>query len=142
MKVKDVMTSQVIRIRPEEPVSVAARMLEHYNIGALPVCGGDGALRGMVTDRDLVVRCLASERAPRNTTVGDVMTGRVVCVQPETELALAARLMGANQVRRLPVTRDGVLCGMVSLADLAAQEETAPEAEDALRQISGSHVQW
>ena len=60
MKLREIMTGQVVRIRPEEPVGVAARMLAQYNIGALPVCGYDGRLRGLVTDRDLVTRCIAA----------------------------------------------------------------------------------
>lgn len=59
MKLRDVMTNPVIRINPEESVAVAARTLDRYNIGALPVCGSDGRLCGLVTDRDIVTRCLA-----------------------------------------------------------------------------------
>lgn len=68
------MTGQVVRIRPEEPVGVAARMLAQYNIGALPVCGYDGSLKGLVTDRDIVTRCLAAGRDPAKTQVSQVMT--------------------------------------------------------------------
>ena len=60
MKIREVMSTRVVRINPGETVAVAARTLEHYNIGALPVCGNDGHLCGMVTDRDLVTRCIAS----------------------------------------------------------------------------------
>lgn len=138
MMIRDVMTNPVIRIRPEEPVSVAARMLEHYNIGVLPVCGQDGRLCGMVTDRDVVIRCLASGRSPATTTVRDVMTSHVVAAKPEMDTAAAARLMGREQIRRLPVVENGKLCGMVSLGDLAAREETEYEAGDALAEISGA----
>ena len=62
MKIREVMTNPVIRINPEESVAVAARTLAHYNIGVLPVCGGDGRVCGLVTDRDLVTRCVASGR--------------------------------------------------------------------------------
>lgn len=128
MKVRDVMTSPAIRIHPEEPVSVAARRLEHYNIGALPVCGSDGKVCGMVTDRDIVVRCLAAERRPENTTVEQVMTGRVLTVDAETSLADAAKLMGEQQIRRLPVVQSGKLCGMLSLGDLAGAWEECDTA--------------
>ena len=74
MKLREVMTAPVIRIHPDETVAVAARTLERYNIGILPVCGGDGKLCGLVTDRDLVTRCLAAGRSPANTTVRDDMT--------------------------------------------------------------------
>lgn len=138
MKVKDVMTKQVIGIRPEESVSVAARTLTHYNIGALPVCGGDGALRGVLTDRDIVTRCLAANRLPEQTTVDQVMTARVISVSPETDLAVAAHLMGRQQVRRLPVVEGGKLCGMVSLGDVASTEDGSMDAADALTLITGN----
>ena len=82
MKVRDIMTKSVIQISPGESAEVAARTLTHYNIGALPVCGGDGKLCGVVTDRDLVTRCMASGRTPAQTTVREVMTNTVRSVQP------------------------------------------------------------
>lgn len=136
MQIRDVMTKQVIRIHPEESVAVAARTLTHYNIGALPVCGNDGQLCGMVTDRDIVTRCLASDRKPENTRVRDVMTGWVVSASPEMDTAVAAHLMGRQQVRRLPIVENGELCGMVSLGDLAVREQSNPDAADALGDIS------
>lgn len=138
MRVRDVMTDHVIHISPEEPVNVAARTLAHYNIGALPVCGSDGRLCGVITDRDIVTRCLAAERSPANTAVRDVMTGRVLTAEPDMDAGTAARLMGREQVRRLPVVEDGRLCGMVSLGDLANRVETAYDAGDALADISNN----
>ena len=134
MKVRDVMSDTVIRIAPEENVAVAARSLTHYNIGALPVCGANGHLWGLVTDRDIVTRCLASGRSVEETSVRDVMSGNLVCATPDMELTEAAALMGGRQIRRLPVLKDGKLCGMVSLGDLAQVEK----AENALAQISSN----
>lgn len=136
MKVKEVMTSPVIPIQENESVEVAARMLEHYNIGSLPVCGEDGKLCGVITDRDLVTRCLASNRKPERTRVRDVMTGSVVCAQPDWDVQDAAKMMGNNQIRRLPVTENGILCGMVSLGDLAEKTSMENCAVEALHQIS------
>ena len=136
MKIRDVMTNSVIPIRPEENVAVAARTLTHYNIGALPVCGENGRLCGLVTDRDIVTRCLASGKSPRLTTVRDVMSGNLAWATPDMDVAEAARLMGVRQIRRLPVLEDGKLCGMVSLGDLARREETGMDAADALGEIS------
>ena len=138
MKLREVMTVPVIRIHPDETVAVAARTLAHYNIGILPVCGGDGRLCGLVTDRDLVTRCLAAGRSPANTTVRDVMTAKVISAQPDLDGAAAASLMGKEQIRRLPVVENGRLCGMVSLGDLATQQETSLDAGDALSDISSS----
>lgn len=139
MKLREVMTNPVIRIQPEENVAVAARMLEHYNIGAIPVCGSDGRVCGMLTDRDIVTRCLAAERKPETTTVRDVMTSRVIVGRPDMDAAVAASLMGREQIRRLPVMENGKLCGMVSLGDLALKEESCMDAGDALTEIS-SHL--
>lgn len=139
MKLRDVMTNPVIRIHPEESVSVAARTLTRYNIGAMPVCGNDGRVCGLITDRDIVTRCLAAGRSPGTTTVREVMTSHVVAVSPDMDTALAAGLMGREQVRRLPVMENGKLCGMVSIGDLAVKEETSLEAGDALTEIS-SHL--
>ena len=139
MKLREVMTNPVIRIHPEESVSVAARMLEHYNIGALPVCGGDGRMCGLVTDRDLVTRCLAAGKLPAATAVREVMTAQVLTATPDMEVSAAAGMMGRAQVRRLPVLENGRLCGMVSLVDLSLKEESSIEAGDALTEIS-SHL--
>ena len=90
MKVQEVMTQTVVRISPEESAAVAARTLTHYNIGALPVCGGDGRLCGVLTDRDIVTRCLAAGRSPAMTRVGEVMTTQIISAPPEMDLAMAA----------------------------------------------------
>lgn len=139
MKLREVMSNPVIRIHPEETVAVASRMLEHYNIGAMPVCGSDGRICGLITDRDIVTRCLAAERKPEGTSVRDVMTSRVIVGRPDMDAAIAASLMGREQIRRLPVLENGRLCGMVSLGDLALKEECSMDAGDALIEIS-SHL--
>ena len=136
MKLREIMSGSVIRIHPDESVAVAARTLAHYNIGILPVCGGDGRICGLVTDRDLVTRCIAAGRSLTSTTVRDVMTARVVSARPDMEASAAAGLMGREQIRRLPVVENGKLCGMVSLGDLAVREESSIDAGDALMSIS------
>ena len=138
MKVRDIMTQPAICVAPGESVEVAARTLTHYNIGALPVCAPDGKLCGMVTDRDLVTRCMASGRKTWETRVADVMTSKIEQAKPDMEVSVAAHLMGRLQVRRLPVVEDGKLCGVLSLADLAKQEDSVMDAADALSDISGN----
>ena len=136
MKVRDIMTAPVIQIAPGESVEVAARTFTQYNIGVLPVCGPDGKLCGIVTDRDLVTRCIASGKMPGKTPVREIMTGKVELAQPEMEASVAAHLMGRQQVRRLPVVEGGRVCGMVSLGDLAKRETGIQDAADALADIS------
>ena len=138
MKIREIMTNPAIRINQEEPVSVAARLLARYNVGSLPVCTGEGKLCGVVTDRDLVTRCMASGILPEKTTVGEIMTRGVVTVRPDADTVTAARLMAERQIRRLPVVENGRLCGMVSLGDLAEQDATVVDATDALTRISSN----
>ena len=138
MKVREVMTDHVIRIAPEESAEVAARMLTHYNIGVLPVCDTRGGICGLVTDRDLVIRCMAASRPAEKTAVRDLMTRQVMCASPDMEVGTAAHLMGRQQVRRLPVVENGRLCGMISLADLAGREESVMDAADALTDITSN----
>ena len=138
MKVMDIMTKGAISISAEETAEVAARTLTQYNIGALPVCTAEGKLCGMVTDRDLVIRCMAAGKLPANTKVREIMTGQVTSVKPDMEIGVAAHLMGRQQIRRLPVTENGRLCGMVSLGDLAVREDSVMDAADALMDIASN----
>lgn len=138
MKLRDIMSKQVVRIHPDESVAVAARTLTHYNIGILPVCGNDGRVCGLVTDRDIVTRCLAAGRTAEDTAVREVMTSRIIAARPDMDTSIAASLMGSKQIRRLPVMENGRLCGMVSLGDLARKEESSMDAGDALTEISSN----
>ena len=135
MRVKDCMTKQVISVGAGEPVSVAARLMARYNLGALPVRGTDGQLEGMLTDRDIVLRCIAAERSPKAGRVREVMTRSVAAAAPDTDATAAAGIMAARQVRRLPVTEEGRLVGMVSLADLSRRPDYMMEAAEALEDI-------
>ena len=138
MKVRDIMTKSVIHVGAGETVEVAARTLAQHNIGILPVCGTNGKLCGLVTDRDLVTRCVAAGRKASQTTVREVMTNQVTSVQPDMAVNVAAHLMGRCQIRRLPVVENGKLCGMLSLGDLTKREESTMDAADALTDISGN----
>ena len=132
------MTPHVVSIAPEESAALAARLLARHGLGALPVCSAEGILRGMVTDRDIVTRGLAAGRDLRKMQAGDIMTTRIVAGTPAMEASVAAHLMGREQVRRLPVLENGTLRGLVSLSDLAGNDETSMDAADALGDISSN----
>ncbi len=138
MQVKDLMTGSVVSVSPESTAEFAARMMARHNIGALPVCDSAGRLRGMVTDRDIVTRCIAAEADPTETAVREIMTRTVVTASPEDDLRRAALLMSGERVRRLPVVRQGILVGMLSLGDLATSDRTQMEAGRALSEISSN----
>ena len=137
MEIKDIMSKSVVSVHPNESIEVAARTMTQYNIGILPVCV-NGKLCGVVTDRDIVTRCLAANRQPSNTQVRQVMTQQVTTAEPNMEIGAAAHWMGRKQIRRLPVVENGKLCGMVSLGDMAIHEETVIDAGDALADVSSN----
>ena len=136
MLVRDLMNSNLVTIAPAESAALAARLLSRYDLGALPVCQNDGRLRGIVTDRDLVLRCLAPGEDPRRLPVGDIMTRACAWVSPGAELSEAAAVMASAQVRRLPVVDNHKVVGMLSLGDLARCHNCDMEAAAALADIS------
>ena len=105
MQVRDLMNPSVVSITPSESASLAARLLSRHNVGSLPVCGEDGGLRGIVTDRDIILRCVAAEEDPLKTQVKDIMTRNCAVVSPDDDAREATRIMAAKQVRRLPCWR-------------------------------------
>ena len=138
MKLRELMTKSPVRLHPDENAAVAARAFQRYNIGAVPICGADGRVCGILTDRDLVTRCLAAGKDPRYTKIRDMMPTHLVTAPPDMAATEAAALMGSAQIRRLPVLENGRRCGMVSLGDLALSRETEGEAAEALTQISSN----
>ena len=120
MEVKELMNPGVVWVEPTATAALAARLLSRHNLGALPVCAGDGRLRGMVTD---------------------IMTRSCTAVSPHADCRQAARLMSKQQVRRLPVVEEGRLVGMLSLADLARSHRYDMEAAQALSEIS-ENILW
>lgn len=139
MRVKDCMSETVVTITPEESVALAARLMTRHNVGALLVCDYQGALRGMVTDRDVLTRCIAVNQDPSRVPVADIMTTRLETIRPEEPVQVALERMAGQQVRRLPVLEQGHVVGVVSLNDLARNRKTEMEAAQALCEIAG-HV--
>lgn len=138
MKVCDIMSSRVVSIGQNEPVSAAARLLKRCNIGSVPVCDDKGRLRGMLTDRDIVTRCVASGADPQDTKVAEIMSRGIITASPFDELDAAVERMTADQVRRLPVLDDGRLVGMLTLCDMARSCSCEMEAASALTEISSN----
>lgn len=136
MQVRELMNPIVVSITPEESAALAARLLSRHNLGALPVCGRDGGLCGIVTDRDIVTRCVAAGQDPGQVPVSDIMSQAPETVTPDQETGAAARKMACRQVRRLPVVEAGRVVGMVSLGDLSKCPACDTEAAAALADIS------
>lgn len=138
MNVDSIMSRNVVSINRGESVSAAARVLRRCNLGALPVCDEQGKLRGMVTDRDIVTRCVAEGMDPTEVKVNEIMTRGVITASPSDSVGTAAGCMEKDRVRRLPVVNGGRLVGMVTLCDLARQQGCEMEASAALAEISKS----
>jgi CBS domain-containing protein len=120
-KVRDLMTPGPIGVHYHQTVGEAARVMRDWGVGAVLVVS-DQSLYGLVTDRDLVVRTVAENNGP-DVAVGPLSSGDLVGVATDADAAEAARLMREHAVRRLPVIDDGRVAGMVSLGDLALQDD-------------------
>lgn len=132
------MVKTVVSITPEESAALAARLLTRHNLGILPVCGQDGRLLGVVTDRDIITRCLAAGEDPSRVPVEDIMTRELETLSPQDKGEDALRRMASRQIRRLPVVEDSRVVGMVSLGDLARCRRYEMETAKALCDISGN----
>jgi CBS domain-containing protein len=98
----------------------AAKRMEQLDIGAMPICGDDDRLNGMITDRDIVVKALAHGKDPATTMAGELAQERLVCVRADARIDRALSLMQEHKVKRLPVIDENKrLCGMITEADLA-----------------------
>jgi signal-transduction protein with cAMP-binding, CBS, and nucleotidyltransferase domain len=120
-KVRDVMTPGPIGVDYDQSVGEAARAMRDWGVGAILVVS-NGSLYGLVTDRDLVVRAVAEERGA-DERVGPLSSANLIGVDADAGVHEAMRLMRQHGVRRLPVLEDGQVAGIVSLGDLAMQDE-------------------
>lgn len=136
MTVRRIMNPNVVYLTPDDTAARAARLLERHNIGILPVCSKDGRLRGVVTDRDIALRCIAMENPAEETKLREIMTRGVVTASPDDDVADAAKVMAAEQIRRLPVVENNHVIGMLALADMAQRGGFHAEVSAALAEIS------
>jgi CBS domain-containing protein len=143
MKIREAMTRDVRMVRPDQTIREAAHLMAELDIGALPVEDSD-RLVGMITDRDIAVRAVA-EGHGADTMVRDVMTAEVKYCFDDQSVEEVTRNMGEQRLRRLPVVdRNKRLVGILSLGDLARDEDVQDEAGEALGGISrpgGEHSQ-
>ena len=117
---RDVMTEGAECVSENDTVTTAAQRMASLDVGALPICGEDDRLKGMLTDRDIVIKVVATGQDPDEVTVGTLAEGgEVVTIGADDPLDEARRTMEEHQVRRLPVIDGHRLVGMVSQGDLA-----------------------
>ena len=116
---RDVMTGDAECIDENDTVLDAAKRLAELNIGAMPICGSDNRLKGMLSDRDIVVKVLARGMDPGSTKAGELGEGKPVTIGADDSVEEALHTMADHKVRRLPVIDGHDLIGIVSQADLA-----------------------
>lgn len=135
-KVKDVMVESVTAIDAAAPLTEAAEKMRQANVGVLPVIE-NGRVRGVITDRDLVIRAMARGSDPRSTRVAECHTSNVVCARPDWDLQEAMNRMAQHQVGRLPVVDESDrLLGIVTLGSLALRAKRKDETLETAKEVS------
>ncbi|GIM92261.1 CBS domain-containing protein [Paractinoplanes toevensis] len=116
---REIMTPDATCVGENESLADAARKMAELNVGSLPICGSDDRLKGMVTDRDIVVQAIAKGRDPNSVTAGELGQGKPVTIGADDDAAEILRTMAEHKVRRLPVIDGHKLVGIVAVADVA-----------------------
>ncbi|GAA0594750.1 CBS domain-containing protein [Streptomyces crystallinus] len=132
---RDIMTPGAECAAAQKSVLDAAVKLTELGVGSLPICGADNRLKGVITDRDIVVKVLGAGKDPAETTAGDLAQGEAVTIGADDDVAEVFATMKAHQVRRLPVIDGHTLVGMVALADVA-RSLPSPQVGDLLEVLS------
>ncbi|BCB79183.1 CBS domain-containing protein [Phytohabitans flavus] len=134
-KVRELMTPHPVTLAPDASLAAAAKQMRAKDIGDVLVVGGDGRLRGIVTDRDIIVRVLAEERDVSSTTIGEICSPDLAVIGPDDDSDQAVQMMRQRAVRRIPVVDRGELVGVLSLGDMAIERDP----RSALADISVAH---
>ncbi|MCG1008480.1 CBS domain-containing protein [Salinicoccus sp. ID82-1] len=134
MKVSEIMTTEVETCGPETTIQEVASKMMELDVGSIPVTEG-GNLRGIITDRDLVIRGIAAQFS-LDTPVNRIISSDNITGTPDMDVEEAANLMAQQRIRRLPIIEDNKVVGIVSLGDVAVDEEDPEDSEIALEEIS------
>lgn len=127
----DIMSPHVQCVGEHQTLAEAARMMRDLDVGALPICGDDQRLHGIITDRDIAVKCVAEGRDPATCTAAELAQGKPYVVRDDADMGDVLHLMEDNRIRRVPVVShdDMSLVGMISEADVARHMSSAQLAE-------------
>jgi CBS domain-containing protein len=138
---RDVMTPNAECVGENETLVDAARKMADRGYGSMPICGEDNRLKGMVTDRDIVVKALAKGKDPSSTRAGELGEGKPVTIGADDSLSEALKTMAQYKVRRLPVIDGHDLVGIVAVADIARELEDDASKGDLIEAISEGPAQ-
>lgn len=135
MQLQDIMSSPVFTVKATATVEYAAEMMALHDVGALPVTMDD-ALVGIVTDRDIVLRCLAPGLSPAKTDVARIMSPNPVALPPNASVDAAAQVFKNTRVRRLPVVDQDRPVGMITVDDIARASEDDASVLQMVRRVA------
>lgn len=135
MKVREIMTTELVTVPPSASLTEAARLMRDADIGNVLIQDQD-RLVGILTDRDITIRAVAEGMNPSQSQVGDFMTRDLFTGLPDWDVEDAVDLLAEEQIRRLPVVENGRLVGILALGDIAVEEEEEEDAAEALQAIS------
>ncbi len=127
MKVKDCMCGDVCWCTPDTKISDVAKMMNEKHVGCIPVCNGENCVVGILTDRDIILRSVACGKDACNTNVSEIMTCNTTCCDCNEEVNTVAENMGKTGIRRIPVTENGKLIGILTIGDLAKHQNVSCE---------------
>lgn len=116
---REVMNAGATCINEDQTLLEAAQMMRDLGVGSLPICGNDKKLHGIITDRDIVLKCVAEGKDASTCMAGELAQGEITWVDAMTDITEVVDVMGRDQIKRLPVIEDHQLVGMISEADLA-----------------------
>lgn len=139
LKLKDIMSKDIKSINSNDTIETAAQLMKQHDVGAIPVCNQNQII-GILTDRDITLRSVASGQSASSQRVSDIMTSNPVVGSPDMDVHDATRIMSEKQIRRLPVVENNNLVGIVSLGDISVEPALQDNAEAALKNISQNSV--
>ena len=127
MKVKECMCNNICYCMPNTKISDAAKMMNDNHIGCIPVCDNNKCVVGILTDRDIVLRSIACDKDVKNTDVSEIMTCNTTCCDCNEDISNITKIMGETGIRRIPVTEQGKLVGMLTIGDFAKHQNISCE---------------
>lgn len=136
MNIKNIMTPNPITVSKNTTIKTTAMLMRKHNIGAIPVTENySSRLLGIVTDRDIVTRCVSRNLNAETTFVENIMTSGTITVLPENSVTESSRIMAKNKIRRLPVVTNGEVIGIVSIGDISRSKLMFAETASAFCDI-------
>lgn len=135
MKLKEIMSRDIASLSSDDTIERAAQLMKQHNVGSIPICSQNRVV-GIVTDRDITLRSVASGQNSMNHKISEIMTSNPVVGNPDMDVHEATRIMSEKQIRRLPVVENNRLVGIVALGDISVEPTLQDNAEMALKNIS------